>query len=410
MPRVSTPRRTGGKAVGSVGGLKIPPVDRYIAGYQYGAKKAFPGIKMLNDYSQDFVAQAKCKEKALNQIAQGSVVEFQVAGQCGLGVLDAARSKKVFGIGVDADQGYLGSQVMTSALKKVDVAVYTAITGAKNGTLKGGTNAIFGAKVERRRLRQVEPEGSARRSSAGGRAVHAAEGRQDQGHPDDRQVRPTSQVLSGTGRAARLAPFCFRCGMRTAAALLVLAFALGGCGGGKRAAATTTTAATATTRAADGPAHRRRRAALGSGARRGDRARDARAGRRRPARRRRRAEAAPRSACAPSRARRPGRPLRGRRRLEKSPPLPNLAGLVLREDEAARLGGRGRRARRRRKRAPASRGSPGSARRSGRSRRRSFAASTTSSPAPSSCAPWSADRPARARRRHSERSRAAPRS
>ena len=140
-------KSVGGNAVGSVGGLKIPPVDRYIAGYQYGAKKAFPGIKVLNDYYQDFVAQAKCKEKALNQIAQGSVVEFQVAGQCGLGVLDAARSKKVFGIGVDADQYYLGTHVMTSALKKVDVAVYTAITGAKSGTAKGGTNATFGAKV-----------------------------------------------------------------------------------------------------------------------------------------------------------------------------------------------------------------------------------------------------------------------
>jgi basic membrane protein A len=134
--------------VGSVGGLKIPPVDRYIAGYQFGAKKADPGIKVLNDYSQDFVAQAKCKEKALNQIAQGSVVEFQVAGQCGLGVLDAARSHAgVYGIGVDADQGYLGRHVMTSALKKVDVAVYSAITGAKAGTAHGGTDAIFGAKV-----------------------------------------------------------------------------------------------------------------------------------------------------------------------------------------------------------------------------------------------------------------------
>ena len=115
----------GGKAVGSVGGLKIPPVDRYIAGFQFGAKKADPGITTLNDYSQDFVAQAKCKEKALNQIAQGSVVEFQVAGQCGLGVLDASHQKGIFGIGVDADQGYLGPWVMTSALKRVDVAVYT---------------------------------------------------------------------------------------------------------------------------------------------------------------------------------------------------------------------------------------------------------------------------------------------
>jgi basic membrane protein A and related proteins len=134
-------------AVGSVGGLKIPPVDRYIAGYQFGAKKADPGLKALNDYSQDFVVQAKCKEKALNQIANGSVVEFQVAGQCGLGVLDAARSKKIFGIGVDADQGYLGSHVLTSALKKVDVAVFSAISAAKAGKLKGGKNVTFDAKI-----------------------------------------------------------------------------------------------------------------------------------------------------------------------------------------------------------------------------------------------------------------------
>jgi basic membrane protein A len=135
----------GAKAVGSVGGLKIPPVDRYIAGFQYGAKKADPGIKTLNDYSQDFVVQAKCKEKALNQIAQGSVVEFQVAGQCGLGVLDAAHEKGILGIGADADQSYLGPWVMTSALKRVDVSVFDAIKAAKGGHLKGGTNGVFQA-------------------------------------------------------------------------------------------------------------------------------------------------------------------------------------------------------------------------------------------------------------------------
>jgi basic membrane protein A len=140
-------KQQGGKAVGSVGGLKIPPVDRYIAGFQYGAKKADPGITTLNDYSQDFVAQAKCKEKALNQISQGSVVEFQVAGQCGLGALDAAHEKGLFGIGVDADQGYLGPWVMTSAEKRVDVAVYNAIQAANHGTLKGGTNKQFGADI-----------------------------------------------------------------------------------------------------------------------------------------------------------------------------------------------------------------------------------------------------------------------
>jgi len=132
----------GAKAISTVGGQKIPPVDHYIAGYQAGAKAAFPGIKTLNAYSQDFVDQAKCKEIALDQIAQGSKVVFQVAGQCGLGALDAAKEKGVQGIGVDADQAYLGDHILTSALKKVDVAVYGAIKRAQDGTFKGGTDVI----------------------------------------------------------------------------------------------------------------------------------------------------------------------------------------------------------------------------------------------------------------------------
>ena len=128
--------------VSTVGGQKIPPVDHYIAGFQAGAKKAFPGVETLNGYSQDFVDQAKCKEIALDQIAKGSKVVFQVAGQCGLGALDAAKEKGVQGIGVDDDQAYLGAHILTSALKKVDVAVFNAIKRAQDGTFKGGTDVI----------------------------------------------------------------------------------------------------------------------------------------------------------------------------------------------------------------------------------------------------------------------------
>jgi basic membrane protein A len=137
----------GGKAVSSVGGQKQPPVDRYIAGFQAGAKAAYPGVKTLNGYSQDFENQAKCKEVALNQIASGSVVVFQVAGGCGLGALDAAREKGVWGIGVDADQGYLGSYVLTSALKRVDTSVLQSIKDAKSGHFKGGRDAVYGISV-----------------------------------------------------------------------------------------------------------------------------------------------------------------------------------------------------------------------------------------------------------------------
>ena len=139
-------KANGGDTISSVGGQKIPPVDHYIAGYQAGAKAADPSIKTLNGYSQDFVDQAKCKEIALNQIQQGAKVVFQVAGQCGLGALDAAKEKSMQGIGVDADQAYLGDQIMTSAMKKVDVAVETAIKAAQDGSIKGGTNTTFDLK------------------------------------------------------------------------------------------------------------------------------------------------------------------------------------------------------------------------------------------------------------------------
>ena len=118
----------------TVGGQSIPPVDLYIAGFQDGVKAADPSAKLLNAYSQDFVAEDKCKELALNQIQAGSKVVFQVAGACGLGAISAAVQSKDQAIGVDADQSYLSpTYVLTSAEKKVDVGVFTAIKDLQNG-------------------------------------------------------------------------------------------------------------------------------------------------------------------------------------------------------------------------------------------------------------------------------------
>jgi basic membrane protein A and related proteins len=133
----------GAKTISSVGGQKIPPVDHYIAGYQAGAKAANPQITTLNGYSQDFVAQDKCKNLALQQINQGSKVVFQVAGGCGLGALDAAKQKGVWGIGVDADQAYLGAHILTSAVKRVDNDVFTTARQLVDGTLKTGRTFEF---------------------------------------------------------------------------------------------------------------------------------------------------------------------------------------------------------------------------------------------------------------------------
>ncbi len=146
--------------ISSVGGQKIPPVDGYIAGYQAGAKAASPGIKTLNGYSQDFVDQAKCKELALDQIDRGSGIVFQVAGQCGLGALDAAKEKGKLGIGVDADQGYLGDHILTSAQKKIDVAVLKTIKSVQDGAFKAGTDDVFDVKSDGVGLGKVSSEGA----------------------------------------------------------------------------------------------------------------------------------------------------------------------------------------------------------------------------------------------------------
>ena len=130
--------------VSTVGGIKIPPVDNWIAGFRQAVKDTNPDIKLLNAYSQDFVDQAKCKEIALDQIAQGSDVVFQVAGLCGLGALDAACQEGVMAIGVDADQSFAGDCILTSALKPLELAVFETIKSAQEGSFEGGTNRFFG--------------------------------------------------------------------------------------------------------------------------------------------------------------------------------------------------------------------------------------------------------------------------
>jgi len=148
----------GSNTIGSVGGQKQPPVDRYIAGYQAGAKAADPGVKLLNGYSQEWVDQAKCKTIAQNQIDAGANIVFQVAGGCGLGVLDAAKQSHVWGIGVDADQSYLGPQVLTSAEKGVDTSVYSTVQQVLAGKFKGGTNAVFDLSNDGVRLGKISPK------------------------------------------------------------------------------------------------------------------------------------------------------------------------------------------------------------------------------------------------------------
>ncbi|MGE5273129.1 MAG: BMP family lipoprotein [Verrucomicrobiota bacterium] len=136
-------RLPGRDVIGSVGGEKQPPVDRFIAGYQAGGKAADPAIKVVNAYSQDFTDQAKCKALAQNQISAGAIAVFAVAGGCGLGALDAAKQAGIWGIGVDADQSFLGPHILTSATKRVDQAVFLASEDVAKDRFHGG-DAVYG--------------------------------------------------------------------------------------------------------------------------------------------------------------------------------------------------------------------------------------------------------------------------
>ena len=124
--------------IGAVGGISIPPVNHYIAGYKWAATMEDPSIKVLIGYSNDFNDPAKCKGVAQGQINAKADILFQVAGGCGLGVLQAAGQNSVYSVGVDADQKDADPSVIASALKKVDVATYAAIKTVVNGQYKSG--------------------------------------------------------------------------------------------------------------------------------------------------------------------------------------------------------------------------------------------------------------------------------
>ena len=137
------PNAKGKNTVGLVGGMAIPPVNDYIAGFIQGAKSVNSDIKIDLKYTGKFDDPALGKSTALAQIAGGADIVFHIAGGTGTGVIDAAKEKKVYAIGVDADQNYMApDNVITSALKGMNVATFDIIKGAMDDKFKSG-NVFF---------------------------------------------------------------------------------------------------------------------------------------------------------------------------------------------------------------------------------------------------------------------------
>jgi basic membrane protein A and related proteins len=140
----------GRDVISAVGANPVPAIVRFIAGYRAGARRAHRRVQVLVNYARDptFADQAKCKETALDQIDRGSRIAFMVAGACGLGGLQAAKERRIWGIGVDADQYFLGKHILTSATKRVDVAVFDMIKAyrANPSGFRGGFNALYSVR------------------------------------------------------------------------------------------------------------------------------------------------------------------------------------------------------------------------------------------------------------------------
>lgn len=150
-------QKMGGNTIGAVGGIKIPPVDSYIAGYQYCAAKAVPGTKTITQYSNSFTDEAACATVAQNEIGSGAEVIFQVAGLCGDGALKQASKQGKWGIGVDADEYGVASRILTSAVKKTDVGVEHAISDAFHNRFPGGTDIVLNLKNDGVGVGKISP-------------------------------------------------------------------------------------------------------------------------------------------------------------------------------------------------------------------------------------------------------------
>jgi basic membrane protein A len=135
-------------AIGFVGGMDIPLIHKFEAGYAAGARAVCPECRVLAGYAgvtgEAFKNPAKGKEMALAQYGAGADVIFHAAGSTGLGVFEAARQTERFAIGVDTDQwGEAPGEVLTSMTKQLDVSVFEIIRELKAGRWQRGVH-VFG--------------------------------------------------------------------------------------------------------------------------------------------------------------------------------------------------------------------------------------------------------------------------
>lgn len=142
------------KLIGFLGGMDIPGINDFLVGYIQGASFVNPDIKVLVSYAGDFGDPAKGKEIGIVQYSSGVDISFNVAGGTGLGLIDAANDQNAYAIGVDSDQAMLfkdaspekAEHILSSAVKRIDQAMLSAVKKHIQGELEYGTHNKIGIK------------------------------------------------------------------------------------------------------------------------------------------------------------------------------------------------------------------------------------------------------------------------
>ncbi len=135
--------------VGFVGGIKFPLIEKFEYGYMAGVKMANPKAEVLRQYAESFTDAAKGKAIANNMYQQGADIVFHASGGVGDGVIEAAKEKGQWAIGVDKDQNFLApDNVLTSAMKRVDNAIYDVAKQLKAGSFNGGKASVYNLRNE----------------------------------------------------------------------------------------------------------------------------------------------------------------------------------------------------------------------------------------------------------------------
>ncbi|SMH56356.1 nucleoside-binding protein [Mesorhizobium australicum] len=133
--------------IGVIGGTKSAGIDKFIAGYMEGAKAANPDVKVLVAYSNNFADPAIGLQMTKAMFEQGADIVYQIAGGTGMGVIQAAKEAGHYAIGVDTDQdGLAPGSVLTSMIKRTDVAVEAMLKDYAADTFPAGKTAAFGLK------------------------------------------------------------------------------------------------------------------------------------------------------------------------------------------------------------------------------------------------------------------------